>query len=219
MRWNVSWFNALRGTPNELIGDENIEGKVAPHASADEELEKVADGAEVEAPIIPLSMRLTKDICKTYGYTVNCPRCRFYQHGRESMRKSDHSAACREKMYDSMRKAGDIRLKVPEAEKEPDQVPVLQKAAIDTNGTLDDVPRHAQVDVPIPDGVDGQSDEQMEDARFDADMVGDPSDDVGMDIDVLCNALIVCGVKVVDANRAAIQMIKQEVVAQLAEMP
>ena len=86
MRWNVSWFNALRGTPNELIGDENIEGKAAPHASADEEIEKVADGAEVEAPIIPLSMRLTKDICKTYGYTVNCPRCRFYQQGRESMR-------------------------------------------------------------------------------------------------------------------------------------
>ena len=65
MRWNVSWFNALRGTPNELVGDEKIEGTTAPHLNADEELEKAADESEVEAPIMPLSMRLTKDTCQT----------------------------------------------------------------------------------------------------------------------------------------------------------
>ena len=123
-------------------------------------------------------------------------------------------------MYDLMTNASACRLKVPEVEKEPDQVPVLQKAAAEANGTLNGVPvpQPVQVDVPLQGGGDGQPDEQMEEPTLE-DLFGDQPSDTGMDMDVLCNTLIMCGVKVVDANRAAIKMIKQDVVAQLAEMP
>ena len=114
LRWDGRWFNDIKGTPNDMMASEDanlVESGENPHAQVHSDLDDQAHanaGTEAKAPN---AMRITLDMCKQYGYTKNCPRCRYYQHNQMSLRKSNHSALCRARIYKAMREANDDRLR------------------------------------------------------------------------------------------------------------
>ena len=124
LRWDARWFEAIKGTPNEMMTTHDaaeVEASNAPHAQAYSELDKKTTedpGTESKAPN---SMRLTKEICTQYGFSKNCPRCRYYQTGRSTLSKSNHTPACRARLYDAMRKAGDKKLRPDLKDKESEK--------------------------------------------------------------------------------------------------
>ena len=140
-------------------------------------------------------MRLTKAICETYGFSSGCDRCRFYKYGKQTLSKSNHSPACRQRMYDAMKQAGDLRLKIDKIHpRTEDNQPMAPNAP---SGAEDLVHKQEQA------GKSSEHDDDPLEPTLEEILAYDEPSEESMQIDVLTDVCITHGVECVDAQRAA----------------
>ena len=211
LRWDGRWFDDIKGTPNDMMASDDaniVESGDSPHAQVHTDLDNQAHadaGTEVKASN---AMRLTLEMCKQYGFTKNCPRCRYYQHNQPSLRKSNHSTICRARIYKAMREANDDRLRentktnanVSTGEHRSDSLPEPRTLPTHDEDQQPDKNEELFLDSVGKDEDDGGM--PLDDNGMD----GEDSIDDGMNIDVLTNLFMTCGVSSVEATRAAVRV-------------
>ena len=160
---------------------------------------------EARDRVAQTAMRLTKGICLKYGHSKGCPRCRFYQTGRQALSKKVHTTECRKHKYDAMREAGDLRLRETNAEPARSDVPQAGPGDPFNEEVVDDHPDHLDdVDCPPTEVVDLQSDDDFLTGNF---LDGD--EPMAVDVDMVTDILMTCGVEVVDARRKAMEITRE----------
>ena len=208
LRWDAKWFKGIHGTPNDMMANPDnvdIESRADPHAEIQSEQEKKAMEDQGTEERTPMSMRLTKQLCEQYGYTDKCLRCRFYKNGKLSLKQTNHSAECRQRLYQAMRDAGDVRLR-------EDKTSSVEKAATASDplpepGTLsDDKQKDMDDDIAFDRAFNDLDGPALDDGGIEIDATGGDELDEGMNIDTLTDLLMTCGVETVNASRAAIQI-------------
>ena len=103
-RWCRPALEALKATPWENPARSEEPMQVIPHADipAAPEVPRARQGVPRRVYITPANLR-------EHGFSSNCARCEALRHNR-SAQGIDHSLACRRRLVEAMRAAGDRRL-------------------------------------------------------------------------------------------------------------
>ena len=98
LRWDSKWLDNVKGTPADMLASEdaaNVESGDQSYAQVHSELDQQAQedaGTEGPEARVPNAMRLTLDICKQYGFSKNCPRCRYYHQNSHFEKVQPHTS-------------------------------------------------------------------------------------------------------------------------------
>ena len=89
---------------------ERMEEEIQPHTHA----EAANDDSNARAS---RRLKIYDSDVRTHGYTNGCPRCNLLRQGRTQLaRHVRHNEACRQHTYDSMREAGDRKVRDAESD-------------------------------------------------------------------------------------------------------
>ena len=91
-------FDKLKSTPHDPLG--TIRSAIVssrPPVPLRDEKEEVLDYR-------PRRAKLTKDVVERYGFMAGCPKCRSLERGEAGNTTIGHSAKCRERLEDLMKK-------------------------------------------------------------------------------------------------------------------
>ena len=89
---------------------ERIEAEIEPHTHT----EAANDDSNARAS---RRLKIYDSDVRTHGYTNGCPRCNLLRQGRTQLaRHVRHNEACRQHTYDSMREAGDRKVRDAESD-------------------------------------------------------------------------------------------------------
>ena len=146
-RWNVNMIRDVKATPRQPNPNIEEKDRIDAKLATEEPAARPDGGAELGEPeqadghAAPRELRITDRLLDKFGYTPGCPGCIHKQLGLEGHR--GHSTACRQRVYDEMRKDEDELDRLAEVERRLGRLPPEQER----------IRRPVAPDAPVPEPV------------------------------------------------------------------